>query len=83
MRKIEYVRVLDIMTLIGQKDCEIFYIKHVGNFQELSKMACERNCTITSISKKEYEDIERKFKFSEDVMKDVPIEELIGKPEFY
>ena len=83
MRKIDYIRVLDVMSLIGKKDCEIFYVKHVGDFQELSKMASERNVVITSISKRMYEDMEKKLKFSEDFAIGKSIEELIGVPEFH
>lgn len=82
MRKIEYVRVLDIMVLIGRKDCEIYYITHKGNYNELIKIACDRNIIITSISKKEYENMEKKLKFSVDSMNGMSIEELIERPKF-
>ena len=82
MRRIEYVRVLDIMSLLGRKDCEIFYIKHTGDYKELVKMAYERNIVITSISRREYENMERKIKFAEDVVDDKTIYELIGRPSF-
>lgn len=82
MRNIEYVRVLDIMALIGRKDCEIYYVTHKGNYNELVKIACDRNIVITSISNKEYENMEKKLKFSVDLMNGVPFEELIGRPQF-
>lgn len=58
-------------------------IKHNGDFQELTKMAYERNVVITSISKKTYEDMERKLKFAEDLASGKTIEELIGAPEYH
>lgn len=67
MREIFYVRVLDIMALIGKKDCEIIYVTHSGDFMKLMKAATKRNIVTTSISKAEYLRMEKKFQFVEDV----------------
>lgn len=82
MKKVEYIRVLDFMALIGRKDCEIFYITHKGNYNDLAKMAFDRNIIITSISKKEYETQEGKFKFAHDMMNCKDVDEvfkMLGK----
>lgn len=49
-----YEKVLDLSKLYGRKDCEIMYVYHKGNFQDLSKEAYDRKILITSISIGEY-----------------------------
>ena len=67
MREIFYVRVLDIMAIMGRKDCEIIYVTHSGDFEKLMKAANKRNIVTTSISKAEYLRMEKKFQFVENV----------------
>ena len=65
MKKIEvggaksYVWTLDKSKLQGQRNCEIFYVRHKGDFVELSREAYKRNIIITSISMREYRRVKR------------------------
>ena len=54
IKPVYYERVLDWSKLQGRKDCEIMYVYHKGNFQDLCKQAHDRKIRITSISMKEY-----------------------------
>lgn len=53
-KPVYYEKVLDWSKLQGRKDCEIMYVYHKGNFQDLCKQAHDRKIWITSISMKEY-----------------------------
>lgn len=53
-KPVYYERVLDWSKLQGRKDCEIMYVTHKGNFEELCRQALKRRIVITSISIREY-----------------------------
>ena len=53
-RPVYYERILDFSKLQGRKDCEIMYVYHKGDFQDLCKQALDRRIMITSISTREY-----------------------------
>lgn len=54
-----YVWVLDMEKLQGRRNCDIFYVRHSGDFEKFSREALRRNITITSISIREYKRVMR------------------------
>lgn len=49
-----YVPMLNMLTLEGRKDCDIFFVNFRGDYPKLCGEALRRNITVTSISMKEY-----------------------------
>lgn len=66
---IVFVEILDMSTLQGRKNCEIAYVKHRGNFEELMKEAYIRNISTRSVSYKTFrEETEKTHRFLQKVL---------------
>ena len=60
MREVIYERVITGPKLQGRKDCEIRYVHHDGNFNDISFDAFRRNITLAPISQRKFDEETRK-----------------------
>lgn len=54
MAEVVYIRVLTLERMMGWKNCEILFVKHNGNYADISLEAYKRNIVLTSVSMKRY-----------------------------
>lgn len=54
-----YVKTLNMSSILGRKDCDIFYVRHEGDFVGLMRECSRRNIRPESISMKEYRRVMR------------------------
>ena len=61
MGEVIYEKVLTVGKLQGRKDCEIRFVRHDGNFADISLQAFKRNITLAPMTRRLFEaEVKRK-----------------------
>lgn len=55
--KTEYIRILSKEQLAEKCNCQIAYVKHIGNYKELVHEAMSKNIVLWSLSEKQFRNI--------------------------
>ena len=59
-KMINYTETLSIDTLMGRRNCEVRYVRHRGDFSELSTIALRKNIVLTWVSVHEYSNVKKR-----------------------